>query len=85
MNIERCGFLNQINDYIRENGELEKFFKLLDYINKRNDELEEKIKKVKEENYLLKDELEEKMKQAKEEEDLLKDELNYLSLKQMHV
>ena len=34
------------------------------------------MKKVKEENYLLKDELEEKMKNVQEENDLLKDELN---------
>ena len=58
---------------------------MLDNINKRNDELEEKMKKLKEENYLLKDELEEKMKKAKEEDELLKDELNHLSLKEMHV
>ena len=58
MNLERCNFLNQINDYIDANGELEKKFKLLDNVKKRNDELEEEMKKVKEENYLLKDELE---------------------------
>ena len=53
MNIERCNFLNQINDYIEENGELETKLKLLDNVKKRNDELEEDMKKVKEENYLL--------------------------------
>ena len=48
----------------------------MDNVKKKNDELEEKMKKVKEENYLLKDELEEEMKKVKEENDLLKDELN---------
>ena len=48
---------------------------------KKYDELEEKMKKVKEENYLLKDELDKTMKKVKEENDFLKDELNQSIIK----
>ena len=50
-------FLNHISVYIDVNGELEQKLKLFDDVKKINEELEDEMKRLKEENDLLKDDL----------------------------
>lgn len=57
LSVERRNFLDQINVYIDANEELEQKLKLFDEVKKRNEELEDNMKRLKEENDLLKDKL----------------------------
>ena len=57
LSVERCNFIDQINVYIEANGELEQKLKMFDDAKKRNEELEDKMKRLTEENDLLKDKL----------------------------
>ena len=61
MSVEECYLLYKFSVYIDENGELEQQLNLFDGVKKRNEELEREMKKLEEENDLLKDELDQSL------------------------